>query len=180
MKIAEVKFETFSRRPAGWRAGPPRRDGFSMSEMVTTIAIIGVLASIVVVSMTGAVTGAKESVALDRLEMLNQGLNSYAQSYKEYLYTPNDSSFTDENTVINDLEYRNPDNNKALTGSPFIRQDYRPKYSGSNQDYRLMWAGSRFKLLRPGTDGYGAKVAFDGSDLGAPFAYPPNYNSSGR
>lgn len=151
-----------------------------MTEMVTTISIIGVLAAIVVVSMTGTVTGAKESVAVDRLEMLNQALNSYAQAYKEYTYAPNDGSYTDENTVINDLEYRNPDPDKALVGSPFVRPDYRPAYSGSNKDYRLMWTGVRFKLLRPGTDGYGAKVAFDGSDIGTPFAYPPNYSSSGR
>lgn len=180
MKVAMEKTPTAAHPRISFGAALPRPKGFSMTEMVTSIAIIGVLASIAVLSMTGVVTGAKEGVATDRLEMLNQGLNSYAQAYKEYTYTPNDSAYSDENTVINDLEYRNADPNKALVGSPFVRPEYRPKYSGSNKDYRLMWTGSRFKLLRPGTDGFGAVVAFDGSDIGTPLVYPPNYSSSGR
>ena len=180
MKIAAVECNACFGRPGGRGAGFASRSGFSMTEMITAIAIIGVMSSIVVLSMTGTVTGAKEGVAVDRMEMLNQGLNSYAQAYKEYTYPPNDSAFTDENTVINDLEYRNADPNKALIGSPFVRPNYRPSYSGSNKDYRLMWTGSRFKLLRPGTDGFGAKVSFDGSDIGTPLVYPPNYSSSGR
>ena len=154
--------------------------GFSMTEMVMAISIIGVLGAAVIIAMTGVMAGSKEALANDKLEMLNQGLNQYKHSYKEYTYPASDGSNLDEMTVLKDLQYRNPNEIKALTGSPFVRPDYQPSLSTSADDYRIVWTGSRFKLLRPGTPGSGIKVVFDGSDYGTPFVYPPNYSSSGR
>ncbi len=151
-----------------------------MSEMVITISIIGALAAIAVPGMTGIFSGSQDAIANEKLEMLNQGLNAYGHAYKEYNAPANDGSASDELTAVLDLEYRNPNPNKTLTGSPFIRPDYRPVSSGSATDYRIVWTGYRFKLLKPGVAGIGLKVVFDGSDYTEPYAYPPNYSSSGR
>lgn len=151
-----------------------------MTEMVIAIAVIGVLAGIVIPGFSGALNGSKEVMATEKVEMLNQGLNAYAHSYKEYTYTASNSSAADELTVVLDLQYRNPDDDKALTGAPFVRTDYRPKSSSDTNDYRILWTGMRFKLLRPGDVGTGIKVEFDGTDNGTPFVFPANYSSSGR
>jgi len=156
------------------------RQGFSMTEMVIAISVIGVLAAIVIPAYVGLISGSKEALANEKLEMLNQGLNDYAHAFKEYTRTPNNGSYSDELTIVNDLEYRDPDDNKALVGSPFVRTTYRPEGSSSTDDYRFIWTGYRFKLLRPGDLGSGIKVVFDGSDNGTPFVYPSNYSSSGR
>lgn len=154
--------------------------GYSMTEMIIAISVIGVMAGVLIPGMTGVVSGSKESLAAGKLEMLNQALNAYGHSWKEYTYTPNNSSAADELTVVLDLQYRNPDEDKALTGSPFLRTDYRPSTSSSADDYRIVWTGYRFKLLEPGEPGVGIRVDFDGSDIGTPFVFPPNYSSSGR
>ena len=177
VESVDMKCEAESRRQ---NAGRPGRDGFSMTEMVIAISVIGVLAGIVIPGLTSTLSGSKETMAIEKLETLNQALNAYGHAYKEYTYTPNNSSGTDELTVLLDLQYRNPNEAKALTGSPFVRTNYRPGTSSDSSDYRIVWTGMRFKLLRPGDTGTGIKVVFDGSDTGTPFAYPPNYSSSGR
>lgn len=154
--------------------------GFSMTEVIMVISIMGVLAGIMVPKYANIYSGTKDTLANEKLEMLNQAINDWAHTYKEYSYTPNNASYTDELNILNDLEYRNPDDSKAMIGTPFIRTNYRPKGSSSTDDYRIMWTGYRFKLLTPGQVGSGIKVVFDGSDNGTPFVYPPNYSSSGR
>ena len=148
--------------------------------MVTTISILGILASIIVVQMSDNYNTAREILAVDRLEMLNRGMAERAASVKEYVFTRVDSNTMDEQVVLMDMQYRNPDPDKADINSPFIEPRYRPTTSSSVNDFRLRWTGRRFELLRPGTIGSGLKVVFDGSDLGEPRVYPPNYNSNGR
>lgn len=155
------------------------RAGFSLTEVVICIAVMGGLAAVVIPTMVGIMDGSKEALANEKLEMLNKGLNSYAHSFKEYL-TPPIGSESDELKVILDLEYRNPNEDRALIGSPFIDPRYRPGHSSSTSEWRIVWTGYRFKLVRPGEVGTGLKVVFDGSDYGTPYAYPANYNSSGR
>jgi hypothetical protein len=148
--------------------------------MVTTISILGILASIVVLQMSDNYSTARGILAEDRLEMLNPSMSERAASVKEYVFTRVDANTTDEQLVLMDMQYRNPDPDKADINSPFIEPRYRPTTSSSVNDFRLRWTGRRFELLRPGTTGSGLKVVFDGSDIGAPRVYPPNYNSNGR
>lgn len=169
-----------ARKPAGRCLCALRRHAYSMSEMIITISIIGVLAGLVVPSLTGTLAGSKEALANDKVETLNQALNEWSHAFKEYSMAPQDGSASDELTILLDLEYRNPDPNKTLPGSPFVEPRYRPQASSNAADYRIVWTGYRFKLLRPGQSGTGIKIPFDGSDYGTPYAYPANFSTSGR
>ncbi len=149
-------------------ASRSREGGFSLSEIAVTISIIGVLATVCVMMMTGIVVGSKEAIATAKLEQLNKAVSEY--NYSNLEIDPNRLSVqtantSDEQMVLNALKYRDPVESKAAIGSPFILTDYNPVPSSSADDYRLMWAGRIFKLLKPGAAGTGFKVVFDGSDM---------------
>lgn len=136
--------------------------------MTIVISIIGVLATVCVVQMTGIVGGSKEAIATAKLEQLNKAVSEY--NYSNLEMDPNrlavqTGNTADEQMVLNALKYRNPNDNLAAVGSPYILTDYNPVASSSADDFRLMWAGRVFKLLKPGTAGTGFKVVFDGSDM---------------
>jgi prepilin-type N-terminal cleavage/methylation domain-containing protein len=175
-----MRFGCQSRTPLPQHPLQGDAEAFSLTEMITTISILGILASIVVLQMSDNYSTARGVLAVDRLEMLNRGMSERAASVKEYVFTRVDANTTDEQLVLMDMQYRNPDPDKAEVNSPFIEPRYRPTTSSSVNDFRLRWTGRRFELLRPGTTGSGLKVVFDGSDIGEPREYPPNYNSNGR
>jgi Tfp pilus assembly protein PilE len=151
-----------------------------MTEMVVTISVIGVLAGIAIASIGNALESSKLAAANHKVEMLNQGLHAYASAVSALtsgdMAVRGDSN--DEIQVLLTLEYRDPSN--PVAGSPFVDEHYRPTSSSSTSDYRIQWAGGLFRLLTPGQSGSGLKVPFDGSDLGDPFNYPPNFRSLGR
>lgn len=153
--------------------------GFSMTELIWVIAALGVLAGIAISHVGSMSIGAQSAVAREKLEMLNQGLHAYASAVTEI--TPGVQAVradsVDEQTVLLYLEYRNPTN--PVVGSPFVDPRYRPASSSSTDDFRLVWAGTMFKLLSPGQTGTGLKVPFDSSDMGTPYKYPANFRPQG-
>lgn len=153
--------------------------GFSLTEMITTVSVLGILAGIVIVSMSSNYNVAREILAKQRVEMLNEGLSKYATAQKEMIYPVFNAATADEKYVLMILQYRNPVDAKAALNSPYVEPRYRPAYSSSTLDYRIRWNGKRFELLNPGATGSGFKMVFDGSDMGTPFVYPPNFNTSG-
>lgn len=157
-----------------------RRGGFSLSEMVLTISIIGTLAGIAVVSFGHLTNSAKEVLAQERREMLNSALHRFSQYNYELVFSAQQSSAGDEMLVLRTLQYRNPDDTFAKVGSPYVVPHYNPKISGDSSDYRIVWNGRLFELLTPGEPGTGLKMVFDGSDLTEPFNFPPNFQMAGR
>lgn len=153
--------------------------GFSLTEMVTTVSVLGILAGVVVLSMSSNYEVAREILAKQRVEMLNEGLSKFATAQREITTLALNSVTSDERLVLLYLQYRNPDPGKAALNSPYVVPEYRPAYSTSNRDYRIRWNGKRFELLKPGESGSGIKMVFDGSDMGTPFEYPPDFNTSG-
>jgi len=151
-----------------------------MSELVITISILGVLTGVVIVSMNGAFGASQEALAISRVEMLNSALHTWSTVNREMNFIRRDETTSDELIVLRDLQYRNPDENKASIGSPFVPPEYNPENSSSDEDYRIRWNGRSYELIRPGQSGTGLKMVFDGSDLTEPFQFPPNYQSSGR
>lgn len=157
-----------------WRAG------FSMSEIVVTIAILGILATIVILELGSNYETIRLKLAQEKMEMLNRGLSERAASVKEYTESAAPGATWDESLLLLTLQYRHPDDDKAEVNSPYIDPRYRPRTSTSSNDYRLQWNGRRFELLRPGTAGSGLLVEFDGSDYGEPRVYPPDFTTNGR
>lgn len=153
--------------------------GFSLTEMITTVSVLGILAGIVMVSMSSNYEVAREILAKQRVEMLNEGLSKYATAQREINRLAVNAATSDERVVLLYLQYRNPVEAKAALNSPYVDPRYRPAYSSSTRDYRIRWNGKRFELLNPGANGSGIKMVFDGSDMGTPFVYPPNFNTSG-
>jgi len=151
-----------------------------MSEIVMTISILGILATIVVVELGGNYEIARTTLARERVEQLNNALNSWAMARTEMIFNRLDGSTADEMKVLRDLQYRNPDEDKADINSPYMPPEYNPKTSSSESDYRIRWNGRRYELLMPGTIGSGLKMVFDASDITEPFTFPLNYTSGGR
>lgn len=154
---------------------PLRSHGFSMSEVVMVVALLGVLASIITGSFTGLTESGREVVATQRVETLNQALSRLAVAGRRIFTTPQIASARDEDLVVMTLQARD----ESIVGSPFVVPTYQPKGSSDTSTYRMRFTGSRFELLTPGQNGTGLKVEFDGSDTGPPRVIPPNFRPFG-
>jgi len=151
-----------------------------MSEMVITISILGILASVAIISMNGAYSASQDALAVSRVEMLNSALSQFAQGNYEMVFNQRTDSAADEMFVLRTLEYRHPDDDRAKPGSPYVTPCYNPPTSSLVTDYRARWTGRMYELLRPGQTGLGIKIVFDGSDLTTAFVFPPNFQMAGR
>jgi prepilin-type N-terminal cleavage/methylation domain-containing protein len=155
--------------------------GYSLTEMIVVLSAIGILAGIAISSVTGTSLAARETIAREKLEMLNRGVHTHQQTnglknLESQLAIANNG--WDERSVLQLLQYRDPSN--PTLGSPYVPPSYRPQISASSNDFRLEWTGVGYKLLVPGQTGTGLKVPFDGSDHGKPYVYPPNWNWSAK
>lgn len=154
--------------------------GFSMTELVIVISIMGVLATIVVTSFSQFLDGGKETLARERQESLNQALHRYAQTNRELLETKLPSSAADETMVLRKLQFRNPNEDLAKVGSPYFDPSYNPVASSNDTTYRLRWTGRLYELLRPGASGTGLLMNFEGTDFTTAFVFPPDFDTDGR
>jgi len=152
---------------------PTQSRGFSLVELVITIAIIGFLATIGIVSLRKILTGTRDSVSWDRAEILNLSLKKYSQIVHDMPTAAVANDTTDEFLVLRSLQWRNSAD--PAPGSPYHRQDYNPVGSASVDDYRIRWNGFVFEVLKPGDVGSGIKIVEDGSDITTPYAFPPGY-----
>ena len=160
---------------------PARRaDGFSMTELVIVISLMGVLAGIAVVPLNQFLNGGKDALAMTRQETLNQAVYRFAQQNYELQFNPSSGTLADELVILRTLQYRDPNINRAKIGSPYFDPRYNPVSSSSTSDYRLRWTGKMYELLSPGQSGTGILMNFDGTDFTTAFVFPPNFQTSGR
>ncbi len=153
--------------------------GYSLTEMVWVIALMGVLCSIAITQVGGTMGVSKDAVAREKLEMLNRGVHAFAQCAGYQITRPTLSGGADEILVLHDLQTRLTTN--PTPGSPFVQPTYRPVTSSDTSEYRIVWTTNFiYKLLSPGQSGTGILVPFDGSDIGDPWVAPPGYNPGGR
>jgi len=157
-----------------------REGGFSMSEMVIVVSIMGVLAGVAVMPMNQFLGASKDALASSRQETLNQAVYRFAQQNYELLFDPMNGSIADEMVILRTLQYRDPNINRAQPGSPYMDPRYNPVSSSDATVHRLRWTGRLFELLKPGQGGTGILMDFEGRDFTTAFDFPPNFQMAGR
>lgn len=154
-----------------------RKAGFTLSEVIVVIAVIGVLAAIAIPQVGGVLGSSKGAIAENLLETLNGAVHRFNQTNYELVVSAK-AAGDEEMLILRSLQYRDPANPKP--GSPYMRSDWNPVVSKNKADYRLMWTGTTFKLVAPGKSGTGLKVDLDGADIGAPYDFPVGYTTVGQ
>ncbi|MEX2578577.1 MAG: type II secretion system protein [Verrucomicrobiales bacterium] len=154
----------------------------SLVELLIVIAVIGILAAIAVPNIGNVVLGSKRGVAENVVETLNKATRQFGHSQWDLRTDPVAGSGEDEMHLLRTLQWREPD---ASSGGelnpkgPFMRPDWSPSTSTSDEDFRAEWTGSSWKLVEPDETGVGLKLVFDGSDLGKPFVHPADFVPAG-
>lgn len=157
-----------------------RSSAFSLVEMVSTIAVIGILTAIAVPSIGKIIGGSRKGVAENVVQTLNKATRQFGHSQWDLRTTANAASGGDELLLLRTLQWRDPNPSGELNPSgPFMKPDWNPTTSTSSEDYRAEWTGSSWRLVEPGTAGAGIKIIFDGSDLGTPYVHGAGFTPVG-
>ncbi len=121
--------------------------GFTLIELLTVVAIIGVLSSIIFVSLTSARAKARDARRAEDVKTLKAALEVYQQTYGEYpAASTNDDTGTSITTLAESLITYN--NNNYLVEIP---QD--PKHKGTGQDYQYVRGSTKMT--------YGIRVSLE-------------------
>jgi hypothetical protein len=105
-------------------------------------------------------TASSDIIANEMVEVVNLGTKKFNQiAYKITTASDRDAA-TDEAAILVLLQTRDI----TIPGSPFVRPNWSPVASDSEEDYRIEWLGRAFVLLKPGEPGHGLKVDFEASD----------------
>ena len=161
---------------------PPnyRRPAFSLVEMLVVIAIIGILSAIAVPNVGKVLEGSRRGVAENVVQTLNKATREFGHSQWDLRANAVPASGVDELLLLRTLQWRDPSSTSELNPpGPFMRTDWNPTTSTSDQDYRVEWTGSSWALREPGESGAGLKIAFDGKDLGTPYVHAAGFTPVG-
>ena len=157
-----------------------RQSGFSLTEILVTVGVIGILAGISLQTFGNVNEGAKLTQARRIAAKLNAAVKGFNQSMWDIPTPLDDSDTLDELKVLRSLQYK-----PALSigsfnsGAPFYPPTWNPATSAATTDYRLRWNGFNFELLELGVAGKGLKINLNGSDQSAPYTFPSNYKLEG-
>jgi prepilin-type N-terminal cleavage/methylation domain-containing protein len=159
------------------------RRAFSLVEVITTVAVLGILAGIGMSTFGDINRRSKDTIAQNLTETLNQATRNFSHANWDLRFNAVAGSSGDEMMVLRSLQWREPDgiaNQKEIYyKGPYMRPDWNPDTSSDPNDWRIQWTGSSWKLLRQGEAGAGLKVNFDATDLGTPYTFPANFTPVG-
>jgi len=160
---------------------PLRSRGFSLAEILVTVAVIGIMAGISLLTFGNVNEGARLAHARNVTSKLNDAVKGFSQSNWDIPTAKDDSDTADELKVLRSLQYKPAASVGTFnTGAPFYPPNWNPSASTASTDFRVRWNGYNFELLEIGVDGKGLKMAFDGTDMSAtPYTFPSDYKMEG-
>ena len=129
--------------------------GFSLAEIVVVIAVIGIMAGIGIVVMTGVISGTSSQTAERNLNYLNGAVLAFNQANWELVLATN-SGANDEQAIFNSLRFR--DTATPSSGSPYLPATTVFVVSSNTADYRARWNGRMFEITMPGASGVGINL----------------------
>ena len=158
-----------------------RSRGFSLTEILVTVAVIGILAGISLLTYGDVNEGARLAHARNVTAKLNAAVKGFGQSNWDMPTAKDDSDTADELKVLRSLQYKPaPSLGTFNTGAPYYPPNWNPAPSTATTDFRVRWNGLNFELLEIGVAGKGLKIAFDGTDMSStPYTFPGNYKMEG-
>lgn len=156
--------------------------GFSLPEIIITVAVIGVLASITLPVVIGVIPSSQASVASRNLNLLNGAVVAFNQNNHE-LALASDAGTSDEMAVIRSLQFVPPPvpgtSLPASAGAPYYEPMANIQVTSDPTRYRAQWNGKVFRLVSPTTAGAGIDlIAIAGRAASAP-TYPSGYKTVG-
>ena len=131
----------------------PHQGGFTLVELLATVAIIGILAGIAISQSTSVLPEARQEAGIDAMNLLNRGVQHYNQVNSE-ITIPAASDTTDEVAVLALLKTRST----SAPGSPYIPAEFTVISSNDTGILRMYWTGRFFKAIPEGTTGTGIAI----------------------
>jgi hypothetical protein len=148
-----------------------------MPEILTTIAIIGIMAAIAIATFTDIGSGTTSILAEQTTSQLNAATRGFSQTRWSIPTPGDDSSTDDEFKVLRSLQWIPP----GRGGRESFTQYWNPTASSNVNDYRIRWNGVSFTLIPKGTTGSGLRIAENGMDQSSdPYSFPNNYKPEGQ
>jgi len=137
--------------------------GFSLVEVLVIVTVIGILSLLAVGQYGRVMDRTRETVALNTVETLNQGVSRYSQVEGGRLndVPADDDSFEEEIDVLRALQWVDPD--LPTPGGPYVRADFDPAGTADTDTYRAVWNGSFFELRVPAEAGAGLRIELIGN-----------------
>ncbi|MFV1994797.1 MAG: type IV pilin protein [Verrucomicrobiales bacterium] len=158
----------YSRRACG---------GFSLTEIIVTVAVVGILSGIAIPAYQGVMEQSRVQASRDKLQMLNRAVRAFAQTNWNLSLPRDDGSSADEIAILRTLQWRDPV--EPAPGAPYISEFWDPVPSVSEDDYRLRWQGSFWEYLGPGESGTGLKVDLSSGDIGSQVNFGAGFSPVG-
>lgn len=135
-----------------------------------TIGVIAIIATVIIVNISGVDRDAAVIVAERNLNLLNSAVNNFNSTRWELVLSPNPNT-SDERAIFYSLQHRDAAN--PVPGSPALQTTVPFAVSSSEEAYRGIWNGRFFQMLEPGTIGEGVDLGGLNGSVGS--GPPPGF-----